>query len=397
MTSRERILLSLRHKEPDRVPVDLGGMRSTGIMAMAYNQLKDYWKIPGGHIRIYDLGQQLALVESEVLKRISADVLPVIPSLPKTWKPWQLPDGTAYEVPEDFNPEKLPDGSWVLRDEEDHITSKMPPDGYYFDGVYHPLADATNISDLDRYPFYRPMSKGEIADLAQQAKQLYETTDYALMLNDVGGIYEWAQGLRGWDVFMMDLAADPKFAGALLDRLVDANIQRLEQILPAAEGYVQVIQVGDDLGLQDGPQLSPELYRRVVKSRHKRLYQYIKDHTSAYLFLHTCGSVYQFIPDFIEMGVDILNPVQVSAKDMESDRLKREFGNDIVFWGGGCDTQHVLPFGSPQEIREEVRCHVGDFASGGGFVFNQVHNIQAKIPPQNIEAMFDAAQKFGEY
>jgi len=397
MTSRERILLSLQHKEPDRVPVDLGGMRSTGIMGMAYNQLKSYWKIRGGHTRIYDLGQQLALVEREVLERISADALPVIPSLSKTWKPWHLPDGTACEVPEDFNPEKLPDGSLILRDEEGHITSKMPPDGYYFDGVYHPLADATSISDLDRYPFYEPITKEEIADLAQQAKQLYQTTDYALILNDAGGIYEWAQGLRGWDVFMMDLAADPKFAGALLDRLVDTNIQRLEQILPAVEGYVQVIQVGDDLGLQDGPQLSPELYRRVVKSRHKRLYRYIKDHTNAYLFLHTCGSVYQFIPDFIEMGVDILNPVQVSARNMESDRLKREFGNDIVFWGGGCDTQHVLPFGTPQQIKEEVKRRLGDFAPGGGFVFNQVHNIQAEIPPQNIEAMFEAAQEFGKY
>jgi len=196
---------------------------------------------------------------------------------------------------------------------------------------------------------------------------------------------------------MMDLAGDPEFSGVLLDRLVDANIQRLEQILPAVEGYVQVIQVGDDLGMQDGPQLSPRLYRKVIKPRHQRLYRYIKEHSSAYLFLHTCGSVYPFIPDFIEMGVDILNPVQVSAKNMDSKRLKQEFGKDIVFWGGGCDTQQVLSFGTPAEVREEVKRRIGDLAPGGGFVFNEVHNIQVGVPPENIVAMYDAVREFGAY
>jgi len=397
MTSRERVLRALRHEEPDRVPVDLGGMASTGIMGIAYNKLKGYWRMEGGHTRIYDIGQQLALVEREVLERIGGDVLPVIPSFPKRWKPWALPDGSPCEVPEDFDPDRLPDGSLVLRDAEGRIVARMPPGGYYFDGVYHPLADATSISDLDRYPFYTPMGGEEVEELRRQAKELYENTDYALMLDGAGGIYEWAQGLRGWDVFMMDLVADPKFAGALLDRLVDANIMRLEQVLPAVEGYVQVVQVGDDLGLQDGPQLSPELYRRVVKPRHKRLYRYIKEHTSAYLFLHTCGSVYDFIPDFVEMGVDIINPVQVSARNMETDRLKRDFGRDIVFWGGGCDTQHILPFGTPEDVREEVRRRIGDLAPGGGFVFTQVHNIQAGVPPRNIEAMYRAVEEFGRY
>ena len=231
----------------------------------------------------------------------------------------------------------------------------------------------------------------------ERAKHLYETTVYALMLNGAGSIYEWAQELRGWDVFMMDLAEDPAFAGALLAKLVEAHIRRLEQILPAVEGYVQVIQVGDDLGMQSGPQISLRLYRQVVKPWHKRLYQYIKQHTSARLFLHTCGSVYAFIPDFIEMGVDILNPVQVSARDMGTRRLKREFGKDIAFWGGGCDTQRVLPFGTPAEVREEVKRRIDDLAPGGGFVFNQVHNIQAGVPPENIMVMYEAVREFGWY
>jgi len=298
-------------------------------------------------------------------------------------------------VPEDFNPEKLEDGSLVLRDETGRVVGRMPRDGLYFDGVYHPLADATSISDLKKHEFYTPISRDELDALEHDARAAYETTSYAIMLGSAGGIYEASQGLRGWDVFLMDLVADPNFAGYLLDRLVEANIQRLEQILPRVRGLVQVIQVGDDLGTQDGPQISPAIYRKVVKPRHKKLYQFIKNNSDAFLFIHTCGSVYELVPDLIEVGVDILNPVQVAARDMDTARLKREFGDDITFWGGGCDTQHVLPFGTPHDVREEVRRRINDLAPGGGFVFNQVHNIQAGIPPENIEAMFDAAVEFG--
>lgn len=374
MNRRERVLTTLQHKQPDRVPIDLGGMRSTGIMAIPYNELKKYWNIKGGETKLYDIGQQLALVEDSILERIKADVKPtsVIISSQKKWKEWILPDDSHCKAPEDFNPEKMPDGSLVLKDNE-RVVAKMPPGGYYFDGVYHPLSDATSPSDIKNYPFYTPIPEDVLNSLKEYTENLYKNTDYAIMLNGAGGICEWAQGLRGWRNFMMDLAADPNFAGYLLDKLVEANIRKLEQILPLVKNYVQIIQVGDDLGLQDGPQLSPEIYRKVVKPRHKKLYEYIKENSNAYLFLHTCGSVYKFIPDFIEIGVDILNPVQVSAKDMDSAKLKKEFGKDLVFWGGGCDTQKVLPFGSPEQVKEEVKKRIDDFAPGGGFVFNQVH------------------------
>lgn len=397
MTSRERVITALEHKEPDRVPVDLGAMLSTGIMGIAYNKLKAYLGMSGGRTRMYDLGQQLAEPEIEILERIGADILPLFISEPKKWKPGKLPDGSPCEVPEWFNPEVLPDGSQVLRDGAGHITAKMPKDGYYFDGVYHPLESISTIEELEQHNFYSPINEATLNDLHERAKHLYETTDYALMLNGAGGIYEWAQGLRGWDVFMMDLAENPEFAGTLLDKLVEANIKRLEQVLPVVEGYVQVVQTGDDLGMQSGLQLSPKLYREVVKPRHKKLYQYIKEHTSAYIFIHTCGSVYEFIPDFIEMGVDALNPVQVSAKDMDTKRLKREFKKEITFWGGGCDTQRVLPFGTPSEVEEEVKKRINDLAPSGGFVFTQVHNIQAGTPPENIMAMYDTVKSFGKY
>lgn len=397
MTPRERVITALEHKEGDRVPVDLGAMLSTGIMGIAYNKLKNYLGVNSGRTRMYDLGQQLAEPEIEILEEIGADVLPLFISEPKIWKPSKLPDGSLCEVPESFNPEVLPDSSKVLRDDVGNITAKMPKNGYYFDSVYHPLESINTIEELEKHNFYLPIDEDTLNNLHKRTKNLYENTDYALMLNGAGGIYEWAQGLRDWGQFMMDLAGDPEFAGALLDKLVEANIQRLEQVLPAVEGYVQIVQTGDDLGIQAGPQLSPKLYKEVVKPRHKRLYQYLREHTDAYIFIHTCGSVYEFIPDFIEMGIDILNPVQVSAKDMDTKKLKDEFGKEVTFWGGGCDTQKVLPFGTPSEVKEEVRKRINDLAPDGGFVFTQVHNIQAGIPPENIMAMYEAVKSFGKY
>jgi len=252
MSSRERVLKTLRHEEPDRIPVDLGAMMSTGIMGIAYNKLKKYLGIKRGRTRIYDLGQQLAEPEREILEIIGADVLPLITkrnlkgSASEKWKKSKLPDGSSCEVPEWFNPEVLPDGAQVLKDETGRITAKMPPDGYYFDDSYHPLEDVETIEELEEKltdVLYGPLDEEILNDLHEQAKHLYETTDYALMLNGAGSIYEWAQSLRGWDKFMMDLAANPEFAATLLDKLVEAHIRRLEKILPRVEGYVQVVQV----------------------------------------------------------------------------------------------------------------------------------------------------------
>lgn len=397
MNSRDRVITALEHKEPDRVPVDLGAMFSTGIMALEYNRLKEHLGIRGGRTRIYDLGQQLAEPEIEILEIIGADALPILINEPKRWKVSRLSDGSQCEVPEWFNPELLPDGSLALRDEEGHVVSKMPKNGYYFDSVYHPFENTRTVGELDDLKFNVPIDDETIRDLRERAKNTYYNTDYALMLNGAGSIYEAAQGFLGWDKFMIRLMRDPEFVMALLDKILEANIKMLEKVLPAVNGYVQVIQVGDDLGMQHGPQISPKVYREIVKPRHKKLYQYIKEHADAYLFLHTCGSVYDFIPDFVEMGVDVLNPVQVSAKNMDTKRLKEEFGEKIAFWGGGCDTQKVLPFGTTRDVEEEVKRRISDLAPGGGFVFTQVHNIQFGVPPDNIVAMYEAVKRYGRY
>jgi len=406
MNSRERVLTALRHQEPDRMPIDLDGMASTGIMAVAYNRLKAYLGLVGGETKMYDVGQQLAHPEPPVLERFGVDVLPLPrawggldPTNP-TWKPWTLPDGSPALVPSGFNPVQNERGDWLVLDPENkgRVISRMPAGGLYFDGVYHPLAEATTVAEIEAFMDALPDISGEeLAWLRSEAQRLYETTDKAIMGHFGGNILEAAQGLRGWDRFMMDMALEPKLAQALTQKLADRWVANLSRYLDAVGDYIQIIQMGDDLGTQRGPQMSPKMYRQIIKPCHRQVYEYVKTHSDLYIFLHTCGSIYKLIPDLIEVGVDILNPVQISAADMDPARLKREFGQDVTFWGGGADTQHVLPNATPEEVRQHVRELIEIFAPGGGYVFCQVHNIQANVPPENVVAMFETALEFGRY
>ena len=402
MNSRERVLTALRHQEPDRVPIDLDGMASTGIMAVAYNRLKAHLGMTSGQTRVYDICQQLAHPEPPVLERFSVDVLP-LPRAPMGWdpagpgwKPWTLPDGSPSLVPAGFNPMQNDGGDWLILDGEGRITHRLPSGGLYFDQVYHPLAEATTVAEIEAFDL-PSISKEELAWLRHEARRLYETTDKAIMGHFGGNILEAAQGLRGWERFMMDMALEPRLAEALAQKLADHYLASLPPYLDAVGDYIQIIQMGDDLGTQGGPQMSPEMYRRIIKPRHRQVYEYVKSHSDLYLFLHSCGSVYQLVPDLIEIGVDILNPVQISAAEMNPAQLKREFGQDVAFWGGGADTQHVLPNATPEEVRQHVRGLLEIFAPSGGYVFCQVHNIQANVPPANVVAMFAAALEFGCY
>ena len=230
--------------------------------------------------------------------------------------------------------------------------------------------------------------------MTRRARHLYENTDYLVTGAYGGHIFAASQILRGMDNFMCDLALDTKFASALRDTIAEAHMEEFEHYIEVVGPYVQVVQISDDLGSQKGGQISLEMFRELVRPPMERWYKFMKSKMNAKLFLHSCGSIYQFIPDLIEMGVDIINPVQVSAKDMDTARLKKEFGSEIVFWGGGCDTQTVLPHGTPNDVREEVKRRMGDLAPGGGFVFNTVHNILPEVPPENIIAMYDAVKEF---
>ncbi len=405
MTSRERVLAAIAHKEPDRTPIDFGSMRSTGIMAVAYHHLREYMGVAGETIRIYDVGQQLAEPEAEILERFQVDVLDVVrtrqPAHPDggEWQPFDLVD--LLQLPHEHIPAEVPasfkfqpdgEGGLAMMNEDGQIQAKKPKDSFYFDPVLHPLAEAETTSDIERlWPAHSP-SQEELDKLRDRAKYLRENTDKALLLGFGGNILEAGQGLRGWEQFMIDLAMGESFTEYLLDKMAEQSVENLTRVLDTVGPYIDVIQMGDDLGTQAAPQVSPATYNEKLFPRHKKIYQVVHAHpTDVHVFLHSCGCIRPYIPKLIEAGVEILNPVQTSATGMDPSELKNEFGKDLTFWGGGCETQSTLPNGTPEQVTEEVKRRMEIFAPGGGFVFNQIHNIQAGIPPENVCAMFAAA------
>jgi len=416
MTSRERICSTIKHRTPDRVPIDLGAMRSTGVMSIAYNRLKEKLGFGGLATRMYDLVQQLAYPDDEVLDRFQIDALDLGNLLThdaSLWKDWRLPDGSDCKVPHwlnsGYNKEKRrmelyhPDGALVA----------IMPDGcLYFEQPYYPLADGDIPATTEElkakmakvmwaYPPCSPQDKaqedGFFQWLGKVAREARASTERAIMLGFGGNLLEWGQMLCSNENFLMMLAAEPKKAERLLDMLTEIHLESLPKVIQAAGDAVDILQMGDDLGMQTGMQVSPQMYRRFFKPRHQKMYRYVKDNSDMAVFLHSCGSISAVIADLIDIGVDIINPVQTSAADMEPKRLKDEFGQHITFWGGGIDTQRVLPNATPEEVREAVKERIDIFAPGGGFVFTQVHNIMADVPPENIVAMLDAALEYGKY
>lgn len=395
MTSRERIAAALRHQQPDRVPVDLGASESSGITGVAYNRLKHHLGLIG-RTQIYDVSQMIAKVEQPVLDMVGADALPLLIE-PRRWKPWTLQDGSPCEIPEKLEISPW-NGGWAILDDKGIPSAVCPAGGWYFDPVNPPLADVERPSDIEAHiehleRFDWPTWNDETwSDLAAKARCLHEETDRYIVANLWVHVFAAGQILRGFENFMVDLVSNKPLAHYLMGRLVDCYAERVERYVEAVGAYVDIIQVNDDLGTQTGPQLSPALYREMVKPYHARLWGLIKRLSGKPLLLHSCGSIYALLPDLIEIGVDAINPVQVSAADMDGHKLKREFGRDLTFWGGGCDTQRVLVRGTPEQVRDEVRLRVAQFAEDGGFVFCQVHNIQPDVPPENIMAMYEALE-----
>jgi len=393
MNSRERIISALQHKEADRVPVDFGATESSGIMGIAYNRLKKHLGITG-KTQIYDMTQMIAKVEMPVVEAVRADAIPLLIE-PRQWKSWSLQDGSAAEIPFKFNIHTKDSGEIVQLANDGTELACCPNGGFYFDPVFFPLAGAQTLEDIDAgkkhfesfdWPSYLDES---FDDLSVKAQKLYNETEYAIVGNLWVHILAAGMHLRGYENFMMDMAINKKFAHYLLEKQLEAYLPRVEKYIEAVGDYVQVIQVNDDLGSQNGLLISPDMYREMIKPYHKKLWGFIKEKSGKPILLHSCGSIYELIPDLIEIGVDALNPIQVSAVNMDSKKLKNEFGKDITFWGGGCDTQKCLGAGSPDQVRDEVKRRVDDLAPGGGFVFSQVHNIQADVPPENIMAMYE--------
>jgi uroporphyrinogen decarboxylase len=414
MTRRERVLAAIEHREPDRVPVDLGAMRSTGITATAYGRLKKFLGMSAGATDVYDVVQQLAQPEQPILDYWEADVIDlgrVFLTQDSDWKAFLLPDGQVARIPAYINFASDGAGGWLALAEDGTPIGAMPKGAYYLSQTRFPLQDwdGADLGVLDRLPehmgqvtwsalpcppYHRPLTAEHLADIRRRAKALFETTDYAVMVAFGANLLEWGQYLCRMDQFLVDLVENRPKSIALLDKLVEGHLANLEKLLPAVEGYVQIIQMGDDLGTQQALEISPRLYRDVIKPRQRLIFETVKKRSKMRLFLHSCGAVADIIPDLIEVGVEILNPVQTSARGMEPARLKREYGRDIAFWGGGCDTQRVLPLGTPAEIEAQVKERVETFAPGGGYVFTQVHNIMPHVPPGNIAAMVEAVRRF---
>ena len=381
MNSRERVLAALEHRETDRVPIDLGGTTCSTIAVRAHDELKEFLGLKGGRTRIRVIMQTVIKPDERILKRFNVDVRCIIPHYPSTWKP-------AIKVGKN---------GYYLKDEWGNELRMPKVKGYYFDRISFPLGKA-HLEDLEKYEWPNPHDEGRWEGLKKVAKNLYENTGYALVASGgLMGIFELACSLRGMEKFLTDLIVDRRFAEKLMDKVLGYQLVYWDEFLGQVGDYVQVAHVSEDLGTQIGPIVSPDLFRKVIKPMDEKLWRSIKRKADVRLLLHSCGAIYQFIPDFIEMGVDALNPVQVAARNMDTRRLKAEFGERLTFWGGGCDTQRVLPYGSPREVKGEVKRRIKDLAPSGGFVFTQVHNIQAGTPPENIVAMFEAANEYGTY
>ncbi len=404
MTSRERVLSALNHREPDRVPIDLGGHRSSGISAIAYPKLRAALGLKPRPVRVYDPIQQLAIVDDDVLDWAGADTIELGRAFcreDRWWADWVLPDGTPCKMPVWAIPERS-GGEWIHRSPRGHIMSRMPEDSQHFDQAWWPFFDGEE--DLSRieelYPHHMwtgiasppGPSVSNSAELGEGARRLRETTGRAIVGLFGGNLLEMGQFYYRMDNFLMMLAGEPRRVHRFLDALVEIHLRNLEKFLQAVGPHIDVINFGDDLGAQNRPQMSPRMYREFFKPRHAAMWARARQLAPAKIMLHCCGAVRPLLPDLIDAGLEVINPVQISCGGMDAAGLKRDFGRDIVFWGGGCDTQQVLPCATPAEVREHVASQVRVLAPGGGFVFQQVHNILGNVPPENIIAMYEAAR-----
>lgn len=412
MTSRERILDSLSFRPADKVPVDFGGHRSSGISAMAYAKLKKYLGISSGNIYVYDMIQQLAIIEPEVLEWSGSDTIELGRAfLPddSDWKEWVLPDGTPCLIPEFINVSREHD-SWLLRGVNGEILGAQKNGVWYFEQSHYPLMergigndDFSDLNEVFNHSMWTAipapgssfaLDEDGLKFLEERAKWLRSSTDKAIIGLFGGNLFETPQFLYRSDHYFMALAMDPDKVIELSEKLTEIYLEKLDKWLGACGKYIDIILFGDDLGSNQSTLISPEMYRTFYKPFHKKMWKRVKEIADVKIQLHSCGSIAPLLDDMIDAGLDMVNPVQISAAGMSSRELSSRFRNRLTFWGGGCDTQHILPFGTPEEVERHVREQLSIWGKNGGFVFQQVHNIMANVPPENIVAMFRAVNSF---
>ena len=377
MNCRERTLAVLDHKEADRVPLDFGG-RHTTLHLYAHEALMRHLGLRGPKPPLRSHHTYLVEPDPQLLQRFERASALFFP---------KAPSGYVFKID--------PETSTYV--DEWGTTYYMPPNGYYYDIRAVPLPDAATEADLKKSRWPDPTDPSRIAGLPEQIKATHAAGEKVIiMCGAMPGLWEHSWYIFGLEQAFVNLVSNAPLMEAFAERVLAWQIAYWDMVLSQVGDSVDLVQLNEDLGTQHGPMMSPAVFRRIYKPRLGALIASIKKRTKARIYLHSCGSIYRMIPDLIEIGVEVLNPVQVNAAEMDSARLKREFGKDLTFWGGGCDPV-VMGMGTPKEVAEDVKRRIHDLAPGGGFVFGSVHNIQANVPPENIVAMFDAARECGGY
>lgn len=421
MTSRERVNLALNHEETDRIPLDLGGSPTSGMHVTTVYLLRQALKLdpPGAPVKVIEPYQMLGEIKPDLMEALGVDVVPLGSN--KTlfgfenegWKPWTFFDGTPVLVPEGFNTEAEPNGEILMYSEGDKSvapSARMPKNGFYFDAIIRqqPIDDS-KLNVEDNLEEFGPISDAELEYFGRETERLYRQTDKAILASfggtDFGDIalvpgpsIKHPKGIRDVEEWYVSLSMRRDYVYKIFERQCEIGLQNLEKLWPVIGNKIATVSVsGSDFGAQNGPFISLRAYRDLFKPFHKQLNDWVHRNTSWKSFFHSCGSMRALIPDFIDAGFEIFNPVQCSAAEMDPVGLKRDFGDRLTFWGGGVDTQRTLPFGTPEEVRKEVRERIKAFGPGGGFVFNTIHNVQARVPIENVLALYETVREFGCY
>ncbi len=416
MTSRERVLASIEHKTPDQVPVDLGATPSSGISVKAYQNFTSYMGYDSSP-KVYDVVQQLVLPEAPVIDFAGVDVLDIAQAYVNTedstdsdWTP--VPGNETAFYPSWFKPVRNSSGGWDAFHEDGTKIASMPAGASFYDQTCFPWESGypdsrTAMSDaldeamdkvlwqkLVHSPWDRASATDFWDELRHKSIKLQQASGKALMIVCGCNLFEWGTFLRRMDNFLMDIYLEKDNVMLLMELLMEKHMATLERVCASVGDTIDILRFGDDLGMDTGPFMRIDAYRELFHDHRKRLCSYVHENSSMHTFLHSCGSIYQYLPDLIDSGIEIINPVQTNCRDMDPVQLKSEFGDDIVFWGAGADTREILNSGTPQQVRTDVLNRMEIFSKNGGFVFNTIHNILGDVPPQNIEAMFNAVKEF---
>jgi hypothetical protein len=421
MNSRERVQLALDHKQPDRIPLDLGGCGQTSMHVSTVYALRQALKLdpPGTPVKVVEPFQMLGEIAPDLQAALGVDVVGFggvnnfFGYRNEGWKPWTFFDGTPVLVPDLFVTEPDENGNlphYAQGDRSYPPSAKMPKDGYYFDSIVRqgPIDDAT-LNVEDNLEEFGPISQADLTHLEKESHRLYEQTDQALVMvlggmafGDIalvpGPMLKSPKGIRDMTEWYMSTVSRQDYVRAIFERQCEIALQNLPKIYAAVGNRVCVAWVsGTDFGAQNACFISPKAFRSLYKPYMKQINDWIHQNTGWKTFIHSCGSIQPIIPDIIEAGFDILNPVQTSAANMDPTTLKARFGDQVTFWGGGIDTQHTLPFGTPNEVRQQVRERIETFGKGGGFVFTSIHNVQARVPVENLLTMYETFRDCRDY